>query len=65
MFYHNTFSKPFDRENNVSSEPRIQEINKNYLRPTSAEKRITVANLLPPVSRQSHLIINSNDYLNV
>jgi hypothetical protein len=65
LFYHNTFTKPFDRENNVSNEDRIQEINSNYLQPLVTEKKVTIANLLPPVSRQSHLIINSNEYLNV
>ncbi|KAI8575944.1 hypothetical protein K450DRAFT_259067 [Umbelopsis ramanniana AG] len=64
LFYHNTFTKPFDRENNVSNEDRIQEINSNYLQPSAIEKKVTIANLLPPVSRQSHLIINSNEYLN-
>ncbi|CAO3694399.1 unnamed protein product [Umbelopsis ramanniana] len=64
LFYHNTFTKPFDRENNVSNEDRIQEINSNYLQPLVTEKKVTIANLLPPVSRQSHLIINSNEYLN-
>ncbi|KAH8553101.1 Peroxin-3 [Umbelopsis sp. PMI_123] len=64
IFYHNTFTKPFDRLNTISNEERIQEINSNYLQPSSAEKKVTIANLLPPVSRQSHLIINSNEYLN-
>ncbi|KAG2185393.1 hypothetical protein INT44_002184 [Umbelopsis vinacea] len=64
LFYHNTFTKPFDRENNVSNEDRIQEINSSYLHPVTTEKKVTIANLLPPVSRQSHLIINSNEYLN-
>ncbi|KAJ2964361.1 hypothetical protein NQZ79_g704 [Umbelopsis isabellina] len=64
MFYYNTFSKPFERENNVLGEPKIEEINNNYLRPTAGDKKVTIANLLPPVSRQSHLIINSNEYLN-
>lgn len=65
MFYYNTFTKPFERENNVLGEPKIEEINNNYLRPSGGDKKITIANLLPPVSRQSHLIINSNEYLNV
>ncbi|KAI9301327.1 Peroxin-3 [Cunninghamella echinulata] len=64
IFDHNAFAKsllpgePID-----SSIQRIQEISNDT--PTNIKKKeITLANLLPSVSRQAHLIIAGNEYLN-
>ncbi|CAO3652325.1 unnamed protein product [Cunninghamella echinulata] len=64
IFDHNAFAKsllpgePID-----SSVQRIQEISNDT--PTNTKKKeITLANLLPSVSRQAHLIIAGNEYLN-
>lgn len=65
IFDHNAFAKsllpgePID-----SSVPRIQEIT-NETTASIKKKEITLANLLPSVSRQAHLIIAGNEYLNV
>lgn len=42
---------------------KIQEVNDDE--PVDKVKKVTLANLLPAISRQAHLVIAGNEYLNV
>lgn len=64
IFDHNAFGKtllpsPLD----LSSSQRIQELAPDDV--DLAPKKMTLANLLPAISRQAHLVLAGNEYLNV
>lgn len=44
---------------------KIYEANDNEAAQFNAAKKVTLANLLPSISRQAHLVISGNEYLNV
>lgn len=44
---------------------RIYEVHENEAAQVNVAKKVTLANLLPSISRQAHLVISGNEYLNV
>ncbi|ORX48835.1 hypothetical protein DM01DRAFT_1326094 [Hesseltinella vesiculosa] len=61
IFNHNVFGKALLAGPLDPSVERIQEIKDDA---SAGDKKMTLANLLPSISRQSHLIIAGNEYLN-
>ncbi|KAI8327964.1 Peroxin-3 [Chlamydoabsidia padenii] len=60
IFDHNAFGKTLLPSPLDPSVQRIQEITTEM----APEKKMTLANLLPAISRQAHLVIAGNEYLN-
>jgi peroxin-3 len=64
IFDHHTFVKTL-LPNTEPLTSSIQEISNVEALQVDEGKRLTLANLLPTISRQAHLVIAGNEYLNV
>ncbi|KAI8995000.1 Peroxin-3 [Pilobolus umbonatus] len=62
-FDHHAFVKPLLPDVDPNA-PRIREISADEALKLEEGKRATLANLLPNISRQAHLVIAGNEYLN-